>query len=126
MRSVDRPSAPMSLKLQAEYKIGRCLEKTNILDKAFSRYMNVVYTFINENIEHSPYSVMWFTRSAFGAAVLKEKERAWIDAARVYERVVEAGVPAQDEALKRIERIKKENWLLFQTAEETDHVGNGE
>ncbi len=111
---LDRPSAPMALKLQTEYKIGRCLEKTGVYDRAFSRYMNVVYTFINESIEHSTYSVMWFTRSAFGAAALKEREKAWVEAVQVYERVVEANVPAKEEALKRIEKIKTENWLLFQ------------
>jgi tetratricopeptide (TPR) repeat protein len=123
---LDRPSSPMSLKLQAEYKIGRCLEKTSVPDRAFSRYMNVVYTFINENVEHSPYSVMWFTKSAFSAATLKEREKNWVEAVRVYERVAEVGVPAREEALKRIERIKNENWLLFQSAEETVHVGNDE
>ena len=111
---LDRPSAPMALKLQTEYKIGRCFEKTGVPDKAFSRYMNVVYTFINENIERSPYTVMWFTRSAFGAATLKEREKAWQEAVQIYERVIEANVPAKDEALKRIEKIKTENWLLFQ------------
>ncbi|WP_168433413.1 tetratricopeptide repeat protein [Pontiella sulfatireligans] len=115
---LDRPSSPMALKLQAEYKIGRCLEKTNVPDKAFSRYMNVVYTFINENVERSPYSVMWFTRSAFGAAALKEKEKAWLEAAQVYGRVLEANVPAQEEAAKRIEKIKKDNWLLFEESAE--------
>ena len=120
---LDRPSAPVSLKLQTEYKIGRCLEKTNIFDKAFSRYMNVVYTFINEGVERSPYSVMWFTRAAFGAAAIKEKQKAWVDAVQVYERVVEANVPAKDEAQKRIDKIKTDNWLLFQQAEEGDHVG---
>lgn len=123
---LDRPSSPMSLKLEAEHKIGRCLEKTNVPDRAFNRYMNVVYSFINENVEHSPYSVMWFSKSAFSAATLKEQEKAWVEAVRVYERVAEAGVPAREEALKRIERIKKENWLLFQTVEEMDHVGNDE
>ena len=68
---LDRSSAPLALKLQAEYKVGRCLEKTNVPGKAFSRYMNGVYTFINENVERSPYSILWFTRSAFGAAAIK-------------------------------------------------------
>jgi TolA-binding protein len=54
---LDRTLSPLTLKLMAEYKIGRCLEKTNVPDKAFSRYMNVVYTFINENAEHSSYNV---------------------------------------------------------------------
>lgn len=120
---LDRPSVPMALTLQSKYKIGRCLEKTNVPEKAFSRYMNVVYTFINENVEHSSYNVMWFTRSAFGAAALKEKEKAWLDAVQVYERVIEADVPAKEEALNRIEKIKKDNWLLFQQTEEADHVG---
>ncbi len=115
---LDRPSAPVSLKLEAEYWVGRCLEKTNVPDKAFGRYMNVVYTFINEDVERSPYSVMWFTRSAFDAATLKEKEQAWVEAVQIYERVVAASVPAGDEAIKRIEKIRKENWLLFQQAEE--------
>ena len=116
---LDRPSAPVAIKLQAEYKVGRCLEKTKAPKKAFSRYMNVVYTFINEDVERSSYNIMWFTRSAFGAATLKEQDKAWLDAVLVYERVLEAGVPAQDEALKRIKKIKTDNWLLFQQAEET-------
>jgi tetratricopeptide (TPR) repeat protein len=123
---LDRPSSSPELKLQAEYKLGRCLEKTSEVDKAFSRYMNVVYTFLNESIGRSSYNVMWFTRSAFGAAALKEKEHAWREAVQVYGRVIEANVPAQDEALKRIEKIKKDNWLLFQQAEEADHVGTGD
>ena len=120
---LDRPLAPFALKLQAEYKLGRCLEKTEVYDQAFNRYMNVVYTFINENVERSPYSVMWFTRAAFGAATLKEKEKAWSDAVQIYERVIEANVPAREEAANRIEKIKKENWLLFEQDEEMDHVG---
>jgi TolA-binding protein len=114
---LDR-SAPAALKLQAEYKVGRCLEKTNVPDKAFNRYMGVVYSFINENVEHSSRSVVYFTRSAFGAAALKEKEKDWLKAVQVYEHVIEAGVPAKDEAAKRTERIKQDNWLLFQQAEE--------
>ncbi len=117
---LDRPLAPFALKLQAEYKLGRCLEKTDVPDQAFNRYMNVVYTFINENVERSPYSVMWFTRAAFGAATLKEKEKAWTEAVSVYGRVIEADVPAMEEAANRIKKIKKDNWLLFEQAEEME------
>jgi TolA-binding protein len=120
---LDRPSAPVALKLHVENKIAVCLEKTNVSDTAFNRYMNVVYTFINEKVERSPYSVTWFTRSAFAAAAIKERKRAWVDAVQVYERVVEANVPAKDEALKRIKKIKDDNWLLFQESEEMTHVG---
>ncbi|MDF7800524.1 tetratricopeptide repeat protein [Pontiellaceae bacterium B1224] len=116
---LDRPSAPVALKLHVENKIAVCLEKTSLSEKAFSRYMNVVYTFINENVERSPYSVTWFTRSAFGAASIKERQRRWVDAVQVYQRVIDANVPAQEEARKRIEKIKDDNWLLFQQSEET-------
>ena len=120
---LDRPSAPKALKLQAEYKVGRCLEKTNVPDKAFSRYMNVVYTFKNEDIERSPESVLWFTRAAWAAAVMKEQEKAWQDAVKIYQRVVEEGVPAKADALRRIKEIKADNWLLFEQAEEMGNVG---
>lgn len=118
---LDRPTASESLKQQAEYKIGRCLEKTGMYDKAFSRYMNVVYRF--RDIERTPYSTMWFTRAAFAAAALKENQQAWKDAVQVYERVVESGVAAKDEAEKKIETIKNENWLLFEQTEEMSDVG---
>jgi TolA-binding protein len=120
---LDRPLAPFPLRLQAEYKLGRCLEKTEITDQAFSRYMNVVYTFMDESAKRSPDSIVWFTRAAFGAAALMEKDKEWQKAVEVYERVVEAAVPAQDLARERINKIKKANWLQFEQAEEKNHVG---
>ncbi|MDZ8119753.1 tetratricopeptide repeat protein [Pontiella sp. NLcol2] len=119
---LDRPSAPVGLKLHVENKIGECLEKTNVSDKAFSRYMNVVYTFINENVERSPYTVTWFTRSARSAGAIKERQRAWKEAVQVYERLLEANVneSASQWAKERITKIKQENWLLFQEQEERE------
>ncbi len=118
---LDRPSAPDALKMEAEYAVGRCLEELGMFDKAFSRYMNVVYSF--KTVDRTPHSGRWLTRSAFAAAALKENEEAWKDAVNIYERVVEADVAAKDDALKRIEKIKKANWLLFQQAEEMSDVG---
>ena len=115
---LDRPAASGGLKLMAEYKIGRCMEKLGQFEKAFSRYMNVVYSF--RTVERTPRSVMWFTRAAFGAAALKENEQAWLDAAQVYERVVEAEVPAADEARKQVEKIRSANWLIFEQAQEEE------
>lgn len=119
---LDRPSTPSWLRLMAEYKLGRCLEKTGVADQAFSRYMNVVYTFINENADHSASSTSWFIRAAIGAAELKEKERDWPEAVRVYERILEADMPGKDakeEARRRIDRIRSDNWLLFEQGGET-------
>jgi len=120
---LDRPTAPIGLKLNVESKIGECLEKTNVSAKAFSRHMNVVYTFLNENVERSPYTVTWFTKSALAAGAIKEKQRDWEAAVHVYERIIEAQVPAKDWAAERIKEIKAENWRLFQNPEEADDVG---
>ena len=120
---LDRPSASLPLKMQAEYKVGRCLEKLKLSEKAFSRYMNVVYPFVNEAPERTPYAVMWFTRSAFGAAGIRERKQDWAGAVKVYERVVEAKVPAMTEALKRINEIREKHLALFPQSEETDDVG---
>ena len=106
--------------------MGRCHEKMRFLDKAFQYYMNSVYTFINEKVEHSPQSILWFTRAAFNAASIKEKELNFPAAIQVYTRVIEANVPAKDEAQKRIEKIKKENWMLLQQSKEITHVGTND
>lgn len=111
---LDRPTANTALKMQAEYKVGLCQEKLNRQDKAFSRYMNVVYPFIKEPSERTTYTVMWFTRSAMGAAAIKERQHDWMGAVEVYEHVVEADVPARNHAVKQIERIRSDNWLLFE------------
>ena len=123
---LGRASAPLSIKLQAEYKIGRCFEKTNQPQKAFAHYINVIYTFLNKDIEYSPNSILWFTRAAFGSATIKEKEKAWVEAVKIYQRVIEANVPSKDEAKKRIEKIKQENWLLFQQKEGEKNVGTND
>jgi len=121
---LDRPSAPFALKLQAEYKIGRCLEKVGQPDKAFIRYMNAVYSYLSEkDVERSPDSVLWFTRAAFSAAAIKERAKAWKEAVRVYGRVVDAQVPAKEEAIRSIKSIREENWLLFQESKEMKNAG---
>lgn len=122
---LDRPSASDALKLQAEYKIGKCMERTGAVEKAFAHYMNVVYTFLNQKIERSPDSMLYFTRAAFGAAAIKERGKAWTEAVQVYERVVEAPVSAttKEEASRRIENIRKENWMLFEKSEEIKNAG---
>lgn len=116
---LDRPSASAALKMEAEYKVGRCLESLNMPEEAFIRYMRVAIPF-KESSERTAYTVLWFTRSAMGAAAIKERRREWVEAVNVYKRVDEAQVPARFEALKRIERIKNENWLLLQQSKWAD------
>jgi hypothetical protein len=46
------------------------------------------------------------------AAALQENAGRWPEAARIYGRVAESGVPAAAEARARMERIRQEHWTV--------------
>lgn len=109
---LDRPELTPAARLQAEYKIGRCLEKTGKRPEAFEHYMNAVYLYY-KIAEPRPEDTVWFTRAAFQAAALKEAEKSWRQAAAIYRRVADAEVPSGSEAAERIKRLRSEHWLNF-------------
>lgn len=109
----DSPTAGRDLKWQAEFKLGRCLEKQNKGAEAMERYLAVVYDFLAERQKGQHGDPLWFTRAAFNAAEIQEKTGDWRKAVQLYQRVMEAGVPASQEALQRLQRIKLEHWMLF-------------
>ena len=104
-----RPAAPFALKLQALYKIARCEDKMALADKAFAHYMETVYEAGSHTETLSPEAVLWFTRAALEAAAKQEQQNRWKEAVHIYERIIQAGVPAQDEAFRRITKIKQEH-----------------
>ena len=108
-----RPSTPFDLKLQALYKIARCEEKTGQIDKAFTHYMEAVYSIGKQTTPLSPEAILWFTRAALEAAAQQEQRQNWAEAIHIYERIIQAEVPAQNEAEKRIQRIKQEHSEKF-------------
>lgn len=110
---LDSPTADRDLKWQAEFKIGRCLEKQGKIAEALERYLAVVYTFLAERQKGQHGDPLWFTRAAFNAAEIQEKTGDWRKAVQLYQRVADAGVPASSEALQRLQRIKLEHWMLF-------------
>ncbi len=97
---------------QLEYKIGRVFEKMGRSAEAFESYMKVVYDYLKDP-ELRPQGNVWFVRAAFNAAGLKEEEKSWRKAVAVYERVVEASLPASQDAQERIKRIQAEHWMHF-------------
>ena len=109
---LDFAGAPVDLRLQAGYKIGRCLEKMGRAAAALDRYMEVVYSFLQE-AQPPAEATVWFTRAAFGAAALQERTGNWKQAVGIYGRVADSGIPAATEARDRMERIRKEHWALF-------------
>ncbi len=109
----ENGAAPQELQLQAEYKIGRCLEKMEKTGEAFERYMNVVYDHLADREKGGLGAPVWFARAAFNAAALKERQEEWREAVNIYRRIVDDGGSAGTEARDRIQKIRLEKWMLF-------------
>ncbi|MCA1808267.1 MAG: tetratricopeptide repeat protein [Lentisphaerae bacterium] len=109
---IDRADVSPADRLQAEYKIGRCLEKLDRRLEAMEYYMNVVYTF-PRLAEGRFLNTVWFTRAAFNAAAMMEEDGSWRKAVGIYQRVVDSGVAAARDAQERIRKIRLEQWMLF-------------
>jgi len=112
---VDSANAAQELKLQANCKIGRCLEKMDRTDAALRQYLEqVVYKYLALREQGVPLDgAKWFTRAAQYAAGICEARKNWREAVNIYRRIVEADVPASKSAQERINKIRLENWLLF-------------
>lgn len=109
---LDLPERSAAARLQAKYKIGRCLEKLGKANEAFAQYLQVVYSYL-QNQDQTPSCNLWFTRAAFNAAGIMEEQQHWRKAANIYERVVETDIPASRDAQERIEKLRSEHWLSF-------------
>ena len=109
---LDRPGCSAATRLQVKYKIGRCLEKLGKTNEAFNQYLQVVYSYL-QNQEQTPVGDLWFTRAAFNAAGILEEQQKWRQAANIYERVIEADIPASRDAEERVEKMRAEHWLSF-------------
>ncbi len=111
-RSVSKSQGTtFDLDLQAEYKIGRCLDKMGKFQEAFEQYYTrVVCRYLADNSKDSA-AMVWFTKAAFSAADILELEKDWKRAIKVLERVEGAQIPSSDDARKRIEQIRSEHWV---------------
>jgi tetratricopeptide (TPR) repeat protein len=109
--------APFEVRLQASYKIGRGLQKQGKPDEAFEQYYTkVILVFIEARQAGEPVnesSTAWFTSAAFDAAAILEGRGRWRQAVRLYQRVVDSGVAAADDARRQIETIQREHWRFF-------------
>lgn len=109
----ESAAAPPELQLRARSMMGQCLEKMGRPDEAFDAYMKTVYQYLAQWGAGDATGAGWFASAAFKAAALMEARQDWSEALRIYRRVVEAGVPAAQEARKRMQKIRLENWVFF-------------
>ena len=114
---VNSATASAEVKLQAQYKIGRCLQKLGRNDEAFDQYyMKVIVPYLDDKsrgVGHNPASEVWFTQAAFDAAGILENQKKWTEAVKLLKRVADAGLAASEQARERINEIRRKNWLLF-------------
>lgn len=105
-----RRDATPEMLLQAEFKIGRCLEKLKRTDEATEQYYaRVILRYIEDRsrgVWYDEAAATWFTRAAFQMADLLTQKGEVEAAVRVLQRVVQAGVPGQVEARQRLERMQ--------------------
>lgn len=98
------------LTLQLHFKVGRCLEKLKRVDDAIDQYYSeVIVRFQSERARGVWYdegSTSLFVRSAFNVAELYEQKRQPEQAIRVLQRVLQAGVPGDEDVRQRIERLR--------------------
>lgn len=109
--------APFELRLQASYRVGRGLQKLGRVDEAFEQYYTkVILVFLEARRSGVPMnesSAAWFTLAVFDAASILEGRGRWRQAVRLYQRVADAGVPAADDARRRMETIQRDHWRFF-------------
>jgi hypothetical protein len=113
----DGASTRPDLVLQANYKIGRSIQKLERTDDALDQYYTKVILRYFEDREkgvwHDQHAKVWFTRAVFNAADIMEAKGDWRGVVSILQKAIKAGVPAADEARERVNAIKSERWWLF-------------
>lgn len=105
------------LVLEAEFKIGRCLDKMGRTDEALDQYyVRVIARFFRDRdkgLWQSESVRLWFSRASREAAAILESRQDWRGLVKVLQRIVDAGVEGSQDARERIAKIRSERWWLF-------------
>jgi len=109
----ESAKADPGLALQAAYKMGRTLSSMEQEDEALVQYQEAVLQYLSKRELLGADAEAWFVRAATDAAQVFEKRGNWREALRMYEKLVDAGVPQAAEAQKRIFRLRRDHFFLF-------------
>ncbi len=111
---LDRAQAAPDLKVQAEFKIGRCYERMERTEDAIASYLDAVYRYESIPAGLRGEADRWFSLAAFRAGELLEAEGRVGEAVAVYRKVVAAGVPAARDAQRAVHRLWMD-WRMLRT-----------
>ena len=104
---LESATASESLKQQAEFKRGRCLEQLEQREAALEAYLNVVYDHGQRRQAEGDGNGVWYTRAVFRAAAMKEAEGRSAEALSLLQRVVDSGMAAAPDAERQMEQIRR-------------------
>jgi len=108
---LEQAGLPQQLVLQLHFKAGRCLEKMKRPNDAVDEYYSeVIVRYLNERgrgVWYDETATSLFVRAAFNVAELYEQKGQFEQAVSVLQRVIQAGVPGEEEARQRMERLRK-------------------
>ena len=115
LKAARHPGASPAVRLQAEFKIGRCLEKAQKTDAAIQQYFEKVFLpFLDDTargISHDEAAQGWFVKSAFLASDLLIAQGNRMAARNILEKMARSGLsgepelPGKAEARARLDRL---------------------
>jgi tetratricopeptide (TPR) repeat protein len=109
----ESASAPLELRLQATYKIGRVLSAMGREEEALSLFLEAATVF-RANPELLPASAsIWFVRSVTDAAQFYESREQYREAIKVYRMLSSTQLEGAAEAARRIEDLRRQHLILF-------------
>ena len=106
--ALSHPNITRDLAIQIEYKLALAYERLGLSAEALTHYLGVVYAWLAGRDDDVPLDEVWFVRSAFSAAALREHAGVWDEAVAIYQRVVDSGITAAADATIRIDRIRQQ------------------
>ncbi len=115
--AISLAGTALDLRLQAEYKIGRCLQRLGRPGEAIDQFYRQVLTRFLEARDagelQSDAARTWCGRAARELADLFEERQEWRQVVNVLERAVQAGVPDEAGLRERIRDIRSRQWWEF-------------
>lgn len=106
--------APMAMREMAQYRLAKCLERQQKPEAALDIYLRLYFAFTADQASGRQRNWVYFVRSVYDAARILEMRGNTDDmrqAARLYEGLARAGLPASPEARRRAEGIRAAHGL---------------
>ena len=103
---LENEAAPVGLQELARYRLAKCQEKLGNQDAAIESYLHVVYQYDIDLKKKMMRDWFYFGRSVYDAARLLLMTERYREAARLYERFAETGLPTASDALQKAQEIR--------------------